>query len=240
MVDCTAGEPVTRAPGELDESLRDRARRTGATVEMPDPPPDTRIRTVIEGNQLTLELPQKRFGAGDIGTMVIAVIIPSIVLFAFVLPFIKDLDLHESPGSRYILPIACGVALLPVLLVALSILTRHKRSNTVVASPEGLELRKSGLFGAKSQFIPSDELEELVLPSLKGGLDPVQAIRDSEMPQVVKGALTTLAKSSAARRANENGGIIARSDAAIIQFGETLSRAELQWIHAVIMKMMTV
>ena len=176
LVDSTSGQRVRRSPQELDESLRDRARRTGVAVEMPERPAFMKTETRIEGRRIILDLPRK-------GLKVQHIVMPFVGLVILCLI-----------GLWFLLVVA-----VPVLLVFGAIMAALRSRVRLVASGDGLQYQKRGLIFTKTIFIPTDELEELILPSLKREDDVAEAIHTAGMPEVVKGIVTLMARASRGR-----------------------------------------
>ena len=234
LVDSSSGQAIRRGPNDLDESLREHAQRTRETIEMPDPPVSVRTKYDIAGTRITLELPPEGLGAQHVllPMAVLGGVIMAIVVLAGG-PLKRFFD--APPPAKYI---AWGAALLtPLLLVGaalvtiLSALRGHVR---LVASRDGIQLCRCGVLFTSTTFIPSDELEELILPGTSAAAAQEEAIADADMPEAMKSVVTALARSRRGKK-----GIQARSDKVTVEFGKKLPEEELRWVHAVIMKMMT-
>ena len=232
IVDHSTGEAVRRAVGELDESLRDRLRRTDAEVEVPEPPPNPKTRYEIEGTRIVLHIPPEGLGLKHIAIGIFTVFWIGVVGFGFRPAF---QNLWESEGdSRYVLLGILGFMVgVPLLILIGSIAASCTNRMRIVASCDGLEFHKRG----KRVFISSDELEELVLP--KGlNRDAVKAmLKDAEMPPAMKKFAGFLSRRSAA--SGRQRGIQARSDEHTVEFGKGLPDEELAWAYALLMRVVT-
>lgn len=219
MVDESSGKAVVREADELDGSLRDQARRTREAVEVPDTPQGMKTKCEIEGERIVLTTPPAGFGIRHIVIIAPALIIPCIVVFAFALPMWRD---EKMPMEmKYICLGFLGLffVLVPLLFAIVSALRGARRWTRVIASASSLRVENHGLIGTKVVEIPAEEVEELVLPEPGPG--------EQQVPAFLKSFIKTK-------------GIQARSDAAAVTFGEGLSIPELQWIHAVVRKMLTI
>jgi len=233
IVDTASGERVVRDFRSLDESLRERVRRTGEAIEMPEPPAAIKTRCSIEGRQVTLELPAKGFTAVTGIMMIFGCVIPAVVFFGFFFPMMKKDNLPKE--MQYIVLGFVGVffVLLPLAFLIVKALSRAKTSVRIIASRDRLQVENRGLLFTKIKRIPSEDLEELILPGPTAQTDPRKAIEQSGLPPVARSVLGALVRS-------KTHGIQAHSDKETLEFGAGLPEDELRWIHAVITRMMTV
>lgn len=159
LMDTTYGSPIVRQPHELDESLRDRARRTGVKPEIPKTPPGVRSSYRIEGDTLVLEIPPGgvlRQLSLPLGLGVVVPMIAGAVFFS-------DIDLGDmSRQMTTLLWIAAGFMVgVPLLAMLLPALHRGMQRTYVELTPAMLTVnRHSPLYRSTTQ-IPADELEEL-------------------------------------------------------------------------------
>ncbi|MFW6163345.1 MAG: hypothetical protein ACODAJ_11300, partial [Planctomycetota bacterium] len=91
--DRSMGKTVTRQPEELDESLRDRAERTGERLDVGEPPPDLRSTQTVVGDTLTFEIPPPGFRAMLLIPIVIGVGIAVFVSVVFLVPILREADM---------------------------------------------------------------------------------------------------------------------------------------------------
>ena len=75
-------------------------------------------------------------------------------------------------------------------------------------------------------------IRDRLCPTARAPAEVQQDLDRSDMPQAAKGLLLALAQGA-------RGGIIARSDKEIVEFGADLPADELRWIHAVLTKILT-
>lgn len=223
VADSSEGTPVVREPDRLDESLRDRARRTGERFNAGSAPQRLTGCYQLERRRLAVELPPPGFGAGQILPIVAALFFGGIVAATFVPALVLD---PKTPTGVRVLVLAFGAVIIlgPLLLAILSGLADARRRERVVATPESLRLERRGLVGTETFEIPGVELEELVM----GGSTLPTASGPSPGPHRV-----VLSVGSRGR------GIRARSDRATFEFGAHLVADEQRWLHAAIMQVMT-
>ena len=233
ILDSSSGEEVERDVEGLDESLRERARRTAEIVEMPDAPENMRSECRIEGRQIIVDLPAGGFNPATRVMLVMGLVIPVFVLLVFVRPILKEAGMPTP--IKYILVgfITLFFIIGPLVMMFTKGLGASRSSTRIIASPDCLQHERKGLVFKKVTQIPADELEELVLPGGGNLNEAEQAIDQSQAPDAAKAILKSLARS-------RKRGIIARSDKISLEFGNELPAEELRWIHSVIAKMMTV
>ena len=121
---------------------------------------------------------------------------------------------------------------MPVVLIGGKILSGVRGGTQIVASPDGLRIEQRTALSRKVTEIPAVELEELLCPAARTSAEAQQDLDRSDVPQAAKGLLLALAQGA-------KGGIIARSDKEIVEFGANLPAEELRWIHAVLTKILT-
>lgn len=234
IMDCTSGTAVWRSPEEFDESLRERARRTGEAVAVADPPELMRTQVQVEDRQVILDLPAAGFTAQHVAPVVMGwLFIIGAGIFFVRGPF-KDVFKQPRPMNYIFMGFVAVFMLMPLLGMIASVKSAFRRDR-VIASPDSLQYQSKGLIFTRTKYMPADEMEELVLPNMTGRDEVAAQIEKLEAPAVVKGIARALAK----RRGRQQG-ILARSDKLTIEFGKNLADDELVWLHAVIMKMMTV
>ncbi len=231
MVDRSTGGEVVRELEELDLSLRERLRAKGVAVEVPDPPPNVRTQCRVEGDELTLFIPPQG----------LTLLLKARLAFGFA-PAIMGLVFltaaYVQVFDKAPLPVKLGFfgfvgvffVLLPVIFISGGALAAARRSQRVQVSPRRLRVETRGLFGSKVVEIPADELEELHAPAA-GNLS-TEALQQA--PEPLGKLVTELASAAAARTA-----IRAVSDNAIAVIGKGLPPQELQWIHAVMLNVLT-
>ena len=225
MIDGSHGEEIVREPDQLDESLRDRAQRTGEALELPDPPANARTQCRVEGHTMTLTVPPRGMTLGSLLLFIPAIAIPLIVA-AVMGPAVFD---DKAPEIfKIVFGAFFGVffLLLPLTAFAGLALANARRSYEICVSPDMLRVREQGLLRVKVTEISSDELEELILPLGPGA----GRVNLEQAPKFIRNLFLATGKSP---------GILAVSDRATVNFARGLPRQELRWIHAVISQIMT-
>lgn len=210
LVDSTYGNPIVRQPHELDESLRERAQRTGVRPEIPKTPPNIRSTYRIEGDTLVLEIPSSGFLRAFSFPMVVSLIAPLIAAWLFF--FGAGAQEMSREFLTILLILAGGVVGLPLLSIGLPALHRGLQRTYVELTPQALTVTSRSPIYRSTTTIPADELEEL---------------------EIVWTSMTRLNF----RRPCQT--ILARSDNATVQFGEGLPVEELRWIRDVVHNMVT-
>jgi len=161
VTDASSGQAVRRGAGTLDESLRDQLSRTGEVAEIPAPPPRMHSIITAEGNRVLIEIAPLKPKNSDYFPFFVALVFSGFVFFVFLLPLL--LDSGTGAGEKGLFGAFIGglFIALPLLLTLVGIVRQRKRSWTIEATPESLTVTERGLTRAKTQHIPSLELEEL-------------------------------------------------------------------------------
>ncbi|NQT54245.1 hypothetical protein HQ576_19465 [bacterium] len=218
LVDRSLGETIVREAEELDESLRDRATRTGERAGVPDPPAGGRCTHSVVGDTLVFEIPPTGFKAGHIVAMLVGALIPIIVVAFFAFPMLRDDKMPSGAKLIFMLFLGAFFIGLPLVFSFGAAISSAKARTTVEVSPGLLKVTRSGLLGSKMTAIPTDELEELRL--MRGGAAGAGSVQ--------------------AALAGKAQVILPRSDNATVTFGTGLSNAELEWMQAIIQNVVTV
>ncbi|HUT53630.1 MAG TPA: hypothetical protein VM658_09580 [bacterium] len=249
VADTSSGKKVVREAGELDESVRDRARRTGEkSGYLPDPPFNMRTRVQETGDGVVLEIPGPPLNVTHYLSLGAATVVSLIALF-FLFSNLEPSDLAWPPSPQD----AAIAGLILIFFVAAPILSAlahvrrdRNRSTRVIASPALLRVEERVKGKLVTTEIPGDQLEELTLPTLTDATAamnaqskrPAYELGDTgvmRMPdgRPMPGILVTILKMAGSP------GIVARSDTATVTFGAGLSEAELRYLQALILKAMT-
>jgi hypothetical protein len=252
LVDLSSGKEVVREPERLDESIRDRARRTGE--EMPDAVAPPQMRSTLQEESDTLHIQIPPTGVTAVHRFHLIVVLIFIGVTAFILrPFLK-MDVQDPMGYLFIGLIGAGVVVLPLISVLSRVGGQARTRCTVQASQSILRVEQ----GKRVTEIFADELEELELheSALPTGITKAQ---DGQL-MIDKGALS---KGSRARSFTSTGpgqttpagpvlsflmsammptatgpSIMARSDSKSVQFGAGLGKEELFYIYARLKRIM--
>jgi hypothetical protein len=217
LVDRSLGDAIVREAVELDESLRERARRTGERPPLPEPPPACRASHQVVGDALVFDLPAPGFRIGNVFAMAFGLLIPLVVVGIFVGAILPDKQMPSE--MKLVLALVLGVfcVLAPLFFTWAGSIRSARARTQVEVSPDVLRVRMQGLFREQVTEIPTSELEEL------------QIIHQT-------GAVSSRGQISFPRGSEV---ILARSDRTSVTFGVGLSRPELEWIKAVIENVVT-
>jgi hypothetical protein len=244
LEDSTTGERVVREAGRLNESFRDRARRTGEFVGGLPPMPmamKTKVEQTLDG--VVLDIPAT--------TSVLFRYLPVVFALGFVAVVVnfilrEGIELPMQPMVRYgmILIIAVFFILLP-LVSALSHLRKTAWSHTRVTATRSV-LRVEEIVGGRTKTaeIPAGELEELRVPTKRsvlqgldtpGQQDPnaASAMGDTGAPRLPDGRPAPRFMLALLRFAGSPG-ITASSDKTSVSFGQGLPEEEAVYLHALI------
>ena len=222
----SGGEGVVRQASELDQSIREQAQTKGEVVEVPPAPAGSRVKHMLSGGKLTLEVPTP----GSSTVMLVGMVVVCLVPVCFMAFFLKDFfKLDDAPPLfRYIF---IGFALLflaPAVLVPGRMMLVAMSRERIAVTPNNLEVSLVSPLMTKSKSIPAAEIEELEL--IPGFRLPDRGGDVDKVPEFVKG-LAVIAGGGAT--------IMARSDKQTLSFGRMLSREEAEWTHALIKRVLT-
>lgn len=223
------GEEVLRDPQKLDESLRERADREGADVDVPVQP--TALQTEIQfcDSEIILHLPSRGGGFKSLIFSLLGLLLPmGFVGYWFIWPMLQAKNAFNGPGGVVLALLLFTFIVAPLFRFARNALGSMGHRIRVIASPDQLTVEEVTATSTRRQTIPTDQLEDLVLPPL-------------EMPSADElGQVPPLLRRWVQQRAEANRGIIARSDALTLTFGNGLPADELEYLHAVLLKILTV
>lgn len=208
LEDATSGSVVRREAGHLDESVRDRARRTGRKLEIPPPPPGMKTQVSFQGDATVLEIPPAGFHPAYLVIFAVVLIFPAIIGGFMIHPILGEKS--EDPFRWVFVGFLSLFALVPVLIFAGVVLRAAKRRTKVTVSPGEVTVETSGIGLTLKVTLPADEIEELLVRDLP--------------PQ--------MAKFAAMKRGA--GGIVLRTDRKGVSFGAHLSGDELRHLKGVI------
>jgi len=242
LVDSSTGEQVTRDPDHLDESYRDRIRRTKeASAPMPSQPPQMRTRVEHTGDGVVLHVPGPEVRWFQYFPVAVSLVIAGAVAFLF-LPAILRLPMPETvryPAVGFVGLIFVAVPVLSALLHVLRLKNQFERVTVTKASLR-VETLKQGKRSAVE--IPLDELEDLTAPSVRSAMDTMEMpgkkkvfAGDTGTPRMPDGRPVPRFLLSLMRLAGSKG-LIARSDRTVIEFAQGLDDAETLYLHALIRK----
>lgn len=206
LIDSTSGKEIVRTPEQLDETVRDRVRRTGKVTEVPPVPEATAINYTIEGQEMQITIPTSPLNRVFGITGMIVGLIP-LLFFLF---FMQQIVIEDVPMP--VKAIIIAVVVIPFGAFFFLLLKFATRKVLLTVSPERLALTEIWSLGKSKSEIPTSELEELEIVTQfheAKGLEKLGAIFSPDV-------------------------IVARSDKLSLFFGRGLSSEELKWLHAII------
>ncbi|MFQ5464169.1 MAG: hypothetical protein ACE5E5_16270, partial [Phycisphaerae bacterium] len=207
LADGTGRQAIVREPDQLDESLRDRRRRTGERLsELPPSPEGMKTRVRIEDDEMILEIPPPGLTGGVVGRLAATGVFVGFVVTFFLRPLLAEVK--KAPDAFtyvFIGFLSLFFILLPLCLSLGSFLRALRASSTLRISRDRLQLKTRGVIFSDVCEIPADELEEVDLQEDDGSESSLH--RDE---------------------------IVARSDRTTARFGRHLPQEEKEWIKTVI------
>jgi hypothetical protein len=259
LEDRSSGKKIVRDSDKLDESIRDRAQRTGETIDMPAMPYNIRSKVNEQFGRVDIEIPAPPLQPMDFLGLVFSLVFVGIVLIWFVRPI---LSLPMPKEIRYVFLGFLGIffIFLPIGTSLKRTFAKSKSSTTITATRDMLTVTEKGLGKTKTASISADQLEELTVGKGKT-LESIQKLPDGSMeidrkeigykkqlrpqdygmsgPGHVRVGPTLTKIVEILGRFAPGPVITARSDKETIEFGRGLSQEELDYIHAVINKVIT-
>jgi hypothetical protein len=242
LVDSSTGERVTRDPEHLDESYRDRARRTGeAAATVPSEPPGMRTRVERTGEGYVLHIS----GPPLSGLHYLPVLLPLVFAGAvawFFLPALLTLPMPD--WIRYFFLGFIGLFFIagPVVSALLNVLRLKNQFERITVTKAFLRVEALKQGKRSTVEIPVDELEDLVAPTVRSVMDTIEVpgmkkvpLGNTGTPRMPDGRpvprfLLSLMKMKGSK------GILARSDKTAVEFAGGLDEAEVAYLFALIRK----
>ena len=168
MVNGLGGVTLRREAGTLDESLRDRLKRSGKDVDITAPPAGLRAQFSARGNAVFFTIPPPPFNLATLMPAGCAGVFAIFVGLTFLWPMLSDKN--TPPAVKLLFGGFLGVffIFLPLATAIGSVLSQRKRSSLVEVDSYSLRVTNQGLLSSKHIEIPSEELEELQLEENKG------------------------------------------------------------------------
>jgi hypothetical protein len=214
LADRTGPAEFLREAGHLDESLRERRRRTGAGPgELPPPPEGLKTHCRVEGQEVVLEIPPAGFAPAALRLLTPAIAGPAVVLFLICQPRLRrvvegpDMVLFAYAAGFFVFVVGIFIPIYIGVHLFLRAIAEHY---TVRVSAVRLQVTTRGLFLSRVAEIPAHELEKL----------HITAPQDNAPSW-------------------EKAEIVARSDRTTIAFGRHLPPEEKTWIKAVLEHVLT-
>lgn len=242
LVDSSTGESVTRDPEHLDESYRDRVRRTGEAVSVLPPEPSTmRSRVERTGDGVIVHIPgQAKSGIYYIPVF-FSLLFSGIVVWFFLLPIITS---PMPDFIRYVFLSFIGLFFIagPVISALLRVFRLKKEFERIIITKDVIRVKALKQGKHATTEIPVSELEDLVAPTLREVMNNTEtpgmkkvSLGDTGTPRMPDGRPMPSFMLSLIKMVGSKG-IIARSDKAVVEFASGLDEAEIAWIFALVRK----
>lgn len=229
--DESSGETVRREADRLDETLRERLRRTGEAPSPVLPAAPLRCRVTPGPDGVTIELDRLRPPPPAIIELLVLVVFVTVNASFFG-------RLLWSPAARpFVLVVGGGL----VVLIAARLAAATRLATRVSVTPTELRIEERYLLKRVVVEIPVDELEELELPHRLPRPAPPPDPRAREFEQAVATGRLPDGRPLPAwvgrlARLIPTPGITARSDRVAVTFFERLPEEELRYLYALILQ----
>jgi hypothetical protein len=245
LVDVSSGKEVVREPDRLDESIRERVRRTGE--EMPEAAAPSQMRSTLQEESGTLHIRIPPPGVTGAHRFQLIAFLILIGVGAFVVRPFQSFEVQDPVGWLLIGLIGAAFVLPPLVFVLFRVAGRARTGCTVQASRSLLRVEH----GKNVTEIFADELEELeihesALPAgFTKGPDGQLMIDKNALSQppgdrryasagtgqpTPAGPLVSFLMSAVLRR-SPGPSIVARSDKKTVRFGAGLDKEELLYLY---------
>jgi hypothetical protein len=245
LVDSSTGERVTRDPEHLDESWRDRVRRTQVTeAPVPPEPPGMRTRVERTGDGYVFHIPGPPLSARHYIPVLFPVAFAGAVAWFF-LPALLTLPMPDF--IRYVFLGFIGLFFIaaPVVSALLNVLRLKNQFERVTVTKAFLRVETLKQGKRSTVEIPVDELEDLVAPTTRALMDAVEVpgmkkvpLGNTGTPRMPDGRPVPRFLLSLMNMAGSRG-VTARSDKAVAEFAGGLDEAEVAYLFALIRKTIT-
>lgn len=243
LVDTSAGERIIRDPGHLNESYRDRMRRTGKGERVfPAEPSGGHAQVERTGEGLVIHIPAKSKKGLHISFFT-SLIFATGIAWVFVFPILRS----DTPVFiRNIVFGFLGLVIILPLLSALRIAYRMKNDFERITVTRSFLRVEASQQGRKTiTEIPIDELEDLVAPGKQELLKALEIpgmknapVGNTGTPGLPDGRPVSRLLLSLMKMVGGQG-IIARSDKAEVKFAAGLDETEVAWLFALIQRTIT-
>jgi hypothetical protein len=245
LVDSSTGERVTRDPEHLNESWRDRVRRTQVTeAPVPPEPPGMRTRVERTGDGYVFHIPGPPLSARHYIPVLFPVAFAGAVAWFF-LPALLTLPMPDF--IRYVFLGFIGLFFIaaPVVSALLNVLRLKNQFERVTVTKAFLRVETLKQGKRSTVEIPVDELEDLVAPTTRALMDAVEVpgmkkvpLGNTGTPRMPDGRPVPRFLLSLMNMAGSRG-VTARSDKAVAEFAGGLDEAEVAYLFALIRKTIT-
>ncbi len=242
LVDYSTGEKVTHDPEHLDESYRDRVRRTGEAVSsLPPEPPNIRSQVERTGEGLIINIPALANSRFQYIPVYFSLIFAGGVAWFFLRPILM-FTMPEFIRNIFLGFFGLFFIAVPVISALRTVYRRKKEFERITVTKTFLRLEALKQGKSITMEIPTAELEDLVAPTTRGAMNTIEVsgmkrvpLGNTGTPRMPDGRpvprfLVSLMKMVGSR------GITARSDKTFIGFATGLDEAEVTWLFALIRK----
>ena len=242
LVDSSTGETITRDPEHLDESYRDRMRRTGESVSvLPPEPSNMRSRLERTGDGVIIHNSESPMSGLHYIPFIFSLVFAGIVAWFF-LPGVLASPMPDFVRFIFLGFIGFFFIALPVLSSLWKMLRFKKEFELITVTKAYLRVEALKQGKSTTTEIPVSELEDLVAPSTRGVMNTIEVpgmqkvqLGDTGTPRMPDGRPVPRFLLSLIKMAGSKG-IIARSDKAVLEFAKGLDEAEVAYLFALIRK----
>ncbi len=242
LVDSSTGEQVTRDAEHLDESWRDRVRRTQeASAPLPPQPPGMRARVERTADGCVFHIPGPPLSARHTLPALFPVVFAGFVAWFF-LPALLTLPMPDWLRYFFLGFIGLFFVAAPVVSALLNVLRLKNQFERITVTKVFLRVESLKQGKRTTAEIPVDELEDLVAPTAKSLMDSVEVpgmkkvpLGDTGTPRMPDGRPVPRLLLAVMKMAGSRG-IIARSDRAVLEFAAGLDEAETAYLFALTRK----
>ena len=240
--DASKGKAIVREAEYLDESLRQKIKRTKEDVQtLPVPPANMETRISETGEGIILEIPQPSRDIFRSLRLVLAFAFVGVFVFSFIPAFFS---IPVSPAIKYAI-----IGFISLFFIFMSISTARfskfmgsGQTTVVTATRYLLRVERRGRKIVTEEIL-ADELEDLSLPERSDILERVQEEIPERHQRLRSTNMNMLDGNTKLARflrflINLAGsqGITAVSDQKMVTFGAGLPEEELAYLHALLMQ----
>jgi hypothetical protein len=239
LADSSSGATVVRQADSLDLSLRDAAWGSGEQIEVPDPPPQMRSKVAIDGSRVSIEIPAT--GIQGAHKLVMGALLGFMVFEAlFLIPIGARSGSFSGADLPLFLAFAAMMFVVPAIAIGCLVLSSARKRVSVSASSSGLRVEERAPFLSSVTQIPGHELEELGFSDVAAQLSSTREAQAAVPIRGVESGAKQVAIPSMLRSTlhlfGRGSRITARSDRDSVSFGVGLSRAEAEYLVALMRK----
>jgi hypothetical protein len=241
LEDMSSGKKVVRDPEHLDESVRERVRRTQEDIaSLPPPPLEMRTRIEQTGEGVEIEIPGPRLGGLHLIPLIFVLVM---VYFAIKIFFPILFSLPGLKTIRYGFGAFIGIffILLPIVSTVRHLLRLKSQSTRVTVNPALLRVEEYRDGKWVVTEIPAEELRELTLPTQLSLIEEVEVPGFKRTPSPGNSGVARMPDGRPAPRILEAilrlvglPGITAIGKSDRVTFGKGLPEGELVYVHALI------